>query len=248
MRCSGSRALRYTLAIVPIAHEGHHPPTTPLDAGRAATLWSLQTPMPTLQEQFGQIDIYLFDQLLRGRILPGMRILDAGCGAGRNILYFLREGYEVYAADSDAASVETVRYLARTFAPALPSSNFRLESVERMSFDDACADVVISNTVLHFAAGDAQFESMLLGSWRVLKPGGLFFSRLGSTIGMESRVERVQGRRYRSPDGSERYLVDEAMLASLANRLGAELADPLKTTVVQNLRSMTTWVLRKKLL
>jgi SAM-dependent methyltransferase len=205
-------------------------------------------PTPTLQEQFGQIDIYLFDQLLKGRISPGMRILDAGCGSGRNIVYFLREGYEVYAADSDAESLESVRSLARMFAPVRPASNFRVESVEHMSFDDACADVVISNTVLHFADDDAHFESMLLGSWRVLKPGGLFFSRLGSTIGMERHVEHIRGRRYRSPDGSERYLVDEAILGSFTERLGGELADPLKTTVVQNLRSMTTWVLWKKLL
>ncbi len=205
-------------------------------------------PVPTLQEHFGQIDIYLFDQLLKGRILPGMRILDAGCGSGRNLIYFLREGYEVYAADADPEAVDSVRYLARMLAPALPESNFRVEGVERMSFADACANVVVSNTVLHFARDDAHFESMLHGSWRVLKPGGLFFCRLGSSIGMESRVEHVQGRRYKSPDGSERYLVDEALLGSLTERLGAELADPLKTTIVQNQRSMTTWVLRKKLL
>ena len=204
-------------------------------------------PAPTLQEQFGQIDIYLFDQLLKGRIAPGMRILDAGCGSGRNLVYLLRQGYEVYAVDSDAQAVDSVRALARMFAPALPESNFRIEAVEHMSFEDACADVVISNTVLHFARDDAHFESMLYGSWRVLKPGGLFFCRLGSTIGMESQVERIRGRRYRSPDGSERYLVDEALLGSTTERLGAELADPLKTTIVQNQRSMTTWVLRKKL-
>jgi len=202
----------------------------------------------TLQEQFGQIDIYLFDQLLKGRISSGMRILDTGCGSGRNLVYLLREGYEVYAADSDAGAVDSVRSLARVLAPALPESNFRVEAVERMSFDDACADVVISNTVLHFARDDAHFESMLHGSWRVLKPGGLFFCRLGSSIGMESQVHRIQGRRHRSPDGSERYLVDEALLGSIADRLGGELADPLKTTVVQNQRSMTTWVLRKKVL
>lgn len=201
----------------------------------------------TLQEQFGQIDIYLFDQLLRGRILPGMRILDTGCGAGRNLVYLLREGYEVFAADSDAHAVDSVRSLARRLAPALPESNFRVEAVENMSFEDACVDVVISNAVLHFARDDAHFQSMLHGSWRVLKPGGLFFCRLGSSIGMESRIEHIQGRRYKSPDGSERYLVDEALLGSLAQRLGGEPADPLKTTVVQNLRSMTTWVLRRKL-
>jgi SAM-dependent methyltransferase len=202
---------------------------------------------PTLQEHFGQIDIYLFDQLLKGRISPGMRILDAGCGSGRNIVYFLREGYEVFAADSAPEAVEGVRTLARRFAPSLAASNFRVEPVEQMSFDDACADVVISNTVLHLAADDPQFEAMLLGSWRVLKRGGLFFCRLASTIGMESQMERLQGRRYRSPDGGERYMVDAAMLGSLTERLGGELADPLKTTVVHNQRSMTTWVLRKKL-
>jgi tellurite methyltransferase len=202
--------------------------------------------MPTLQEQFGQIDIYLFDQLLKGRIAPGMLILDAGCGSGRNLVYFLREGYDVCAADADAEALESVRSLARMLAPALPASNFRLESVEHMSFDDACADVVVSNTVLHFARDDAHFESMLLGSWRVLKPGGLFFCRVGSSIGMEGQVKRIQGRRHWSPDGSERYLVDEALLDSATERLGAALAEPLKTTVVHNQRSMTTWVLRKK--
>ena len=201
---------------------------------------------PSLQDQFGQIDIYLFDQLLKGRISRGMRILDAGCGSGRNLVYFLREGYEVYAADADAQAVESVRTLARRFAPALPASNFRVESVEHLSFDDACADVVVSNTVLHFARDDAHFESMLRGTWRVLKPGGLFFCRLASTIGMESQFKLVQGRRFLSPDGAERYLVDEALLAAMARRIGGELAEPLKTTVVQNQRAMTTWVLQKK--
>jgi 2-polyprenyl-3-methyl-5-hydroxy-6-metoxy-1,4-benzoquinol methylase len=202
--------------------------------------------MDSLQKQFGQIDIYLFDQLLRGRIMPGMRILDAGCGGGRNLVYLLREGYEVYAADSDQGAVESVRSLARNFAPSLQASNFRVEPVERMSFDDASTDVVISNAVLHFARDDAQFDAMLLGSWRVLKPGGIFFSRLASTIGMESQLRRIQGRRFQSPDGAERYLVDEALLISHAERLGGGLADPLKTTVVQNQRSMTTWVMWKK--
>ena len=200
--------------------------------------------MPTVQEQFGQIDIYLFDQILKGRIAPGMRILDAGCGSGRNLVYLLREGYDVHAADANVEEVETVRARARSLAPSLPSSNFRAEPVEQMSFPDAFADVVISNTVLHFARDDAHFEAMLRGTFRTLKPGGLFFSRLGSSIGMEHRVEPIEGRRCKSPDGSIRYLVDQPLLLAFTQRMG-QLADPIKTTLVQDQRAMTTWVVRK---
>ena len=202
---------------------------------------------PTLQEQFGSIDIYLFDQLLKGNISPEMKILDAGCGFGRNIVYFLREGYKVFAADQSAECVEQVRGMAKKLVPALPTTNFRVEPVERMSFEDGCADVVISNTVLHLAADDPQFEAMLQGTWRVLKPGGIFFCRLASTIGMEEEFVSLGGRRYRSPDGGERYLVDAAMLHALTARLGGMLVEEIKTTVVEGKRAMSTWVVKKNL-
>jgi SAM-dependent methyltransferase len=201
--------------------------------------------MPDLQQQFGQIDIYLFDQLLRGRIRPGMRMLDTGCGSGRNLVYFLREGYEVFGVDTDPNAVDYTRHLAASLAPALPADNFRVEAIEDMAFPDAFADLVLSSAVLHFARCDDHFEAMLRATWRVLKPGGLLFCRLASSIGMEGQVQRVTGRRCRLPDGSERYLVDEAILLRFTAELGGQLADPLKTTVVQNQRCMTTWIMRK---
>jgi tellurite methyltransferase len=201
--------------------------------------------MLNLREQFGDIDIYLFDQLLKGRITPAMRVLDTGCGGGRNIMYLLREGYEVFGADSDARAVEGVRRMVAALAPALSSDNFRAEPVEAMSFPDAFADVVLSSAVLHFARDDDQFRAMLRGTWRVLKPGGLLFSRLASSIGMELKVRRLSGRRFLLPDGSERYLVDEDLLVGLTEELGGRLEDPLKTTIVQGQRCMTTWVVRK---
>ena len=201
--------------------------------------------MTALQKQFGEIDIYLFDQILRGRVLPGMRVLDAGCGFGRNLVYLLREGYEVFGVDRDAASVAEVRGLAAKLAPTLPANNFRVEAIESMSFADSFADLVISSAVLHFARDDKQFQEMLNGTWRVLKPDGLLFCRLASSIGVERQIRRLAGRRYELPDGSERYLVDEALLTQAAKDLGGRMIDPLKTTVVQNERAMTTWVLRK---
>ena len=201
--------------------------------------------MNDLVVQFGAIDIYLFDQLLRGRLSPGMRIVDAGCGSGRNLIYMLRSGYEVFGVDVDDEAVESVRMLAASFAPQLPGANFRVEPVEQMSFPDGFADAVLSSAVLHFARDDRQFEAMVGEMWRVLKPGGVLFCRLASAIGMEARLRQTTGRRFLLPDGSERYLVDEALLVDLTRRLGGALLDPLKTTIVQNQRCMTTWVVQK---
>jgi tellurite methyltransferase len=191
-----------------------------------------------LQEQFGNIDIYLFDQILRGRIAPGARVFDGGCGSGRNLVWLARNGHEVFGVDADARAVEAMRRVA-------PDGEFRVEAVEASSFGDGVADVAISSAVLHFARDDAQFAAMLRGTWRVLRPGGLFFCRLASTIGIEGQARRIEGRRFLLPDGSERYLVDEEMLMRWTAEFGGELADPLKTTVVQGQRSMTTWVMWK---
>ncbi|HYO84032.1 MAG TPA: class I SAM-dependent methyltransferase [Bryobacteraceae bacterium] len=201
--------------------------------------------MHSLIEQFGNIDIYLFDQILRGRITAGMKVLDAGCGGGRNLVYLLQSGYDVFGADSDPTAIDVTRRLAASLAPSLPGTHFVAEPVEAMSFPDAFADVVISSAVLHFARDDDHFQAMLHGTWRVLKAGGLLFCRLASSIGLENQIRRISGRRFLLPDGSERYLVDELLLTELTAELGGRLADPLKSTVVQNQRCMTTWVVHK---
>ena len=202
--------------------------------------------MSTLREQFGDIDIYLFDQLLRGRISPGATVLDAGCGEGRNLVYFLRSGYTVFAADERPDAIEAVRTVAARLAPSLPAGNFHCEPVEAMTFPDQAADVVISSAVLHFARDEANFRAMLHGTWRVVRPGGMLFCRLASSIGIADRVRPLGGGRFHLPDGSDRFLVDEAMLMAATRELGGELLDPIKTTNVQNQRCMTTWVVRRQ--
>jgi SAM-dependent methyltransferase len=198
----------------------------------------------TLEEQFGKIDIYVFDQILRGNIAPGMRVLDAGCGYGRNLVYLLRAGCDVFALDADAAGVAHVEALAGLLAPGLPPENFRVGEIEEMGFADGFADVVICNSVLHFARDEAHFLAMVEELWRVVRPGGMLFCRLGSRIGMD--FERVRGNVFRIGDGSEWFLVDEAVLLRMTEQMGGVLMDPLKTTIVQDYRCMTTWVVRKR--
>ena len=198
----------------------------------------------TVQEQFGQIDIYVFDQILRGNIAAGMTVLDAGCGFGRNLVHLLRVGCEVFALDANADGVDHVRQLAGILAPGLPAENFRVGQIETMPFADGFADVVLCNSVLHFARDEKHFLAMVEELWRCVRPGGMLFCRLGSRIGMD--FERVRGHIYRIGDGAEWFLVDEAVLLQMTRQMGGILIDPLKTTVVQGHRCMTTWVVRKR--
>src|ERR1700742_1460330 len=99
--------------------------------------------MPSnLQQSFGNIDIYLFDQLLKGTYDNCRKVLDAGCGGGRNLVYLLQNGFEVYGIDPDRASVEAVKALSKQLSPGNPLDNFKIASIEALPFEDAYFDLV----------------------------------------------------------------------------------------------------------
>jgi tellurite methyltransferase len=199
-----------------------------------------------LSASFGDIDIYLFDQLLKGRFDDCRDILDVGCGQGRNIVYFLKNNFNVFGIDQDAGAVASVRSLAQQLAPGISPENFAVAKAEAIPFEDATFDLVICSAILHFARNKAHFESMLHEAWRVLKPGGFFFARLASDIGIEALVESRGNGRYLLPDGTVRYLVNNESLTGYTQELNGELYEPIKTTNVSNIRAMTTWCLRKR--
>lgn len=201
--------------------------------------------LAALQEALGDTDIYLIDQLLKGRIHLNMRVMDAGCGSGRNLRFLLQAGVAVYGVDKDAEAIAHLRGWAGTLAPLLPKTNFRQEAVEEMSFEKNYFDFVISSALLHFAEDENHFQRMLNKMWEVLKPGGVFFCRLASSIALEDRIQHMKGRHFRLPDGSTRFLVDEEFLLQHTARLQGRQIEPIKTVNVQNLRCMTTWCLQK---
>jgi SAM-dependent methyltransferase len=117
----------------------------------------LEPPLP-VQEIFGQVDIYVFDQILRGNLRADMRIVDAGCGFGRNLVWLLREGAEIFACDLNPEGIDHVRALAAELQPGLPAENFQTSAIEAMPFPDGFADAVLCNSVLHFARDSSIFS------------------------------------------------------------------------------------------
>lgn len=197
-----------------------------------------------LQETFGEIDIYVFDQLLKGRFDSARAVLDAGCGEGRNLHYLLTRGLDCYGIDRSAEAIADIRARAARLAPSLPQDNFITGEIDALPWPDRKFDAVICSAVLHFARDEAHFDRMVAEIWRVLARGGVFVARLAS-IYSPGTAAPAAGRRMRAPDGAERFVVDEAMLAARTSALGGHLLDAIKTTIVHQQRAMTTWVVRK---
>ena len=198
-----------------------------------------------LTELLGGVDIYLLDQLMKGRLAPGCRVLDAGCGGGRNLEAFLRCDYDVFGIDESIRAVGQTTRLAVEVGCDRPSGWASRQSIDAIAFADGVFDAVVCCAVLHFARDAGQWGAIVDELWRVLAPKGLFFTRLASSIGIENEIEPLGEGHFRLADGTTRFLVDRATLADTSERLGGAMIEPLKTTLVDSLRAMTTWCLVK---
>lgn len=189
----------------------------------------------------GATDIYLIDQIMKGRYTVGDTILDAGCGRGRNLHWFLRNGFVIYGVDANPAAIQELQQANS----ALPPGRFAVGNVENLSFSAAFFDAIICSAVLHFARSTDHFFAMLDSLFRVLKPGGSLFIRMASDIGIEERAEPLGGGVFYLPDGSSRFLLTRQLLADMEHRYRFLWLEDFKTVNVADLRSMSTLVLQK---
>ena len=195
----------------------------------------------SIQELLGQTDIYLVDQIMKNRFNLQDNILDAGCGNGRNMHWFLRNDYKIYGIDSDNESIATLKKKY----PLLAADRFRVCAVEKTSFQSTHFDHIICSAVLHFANNTSHFSKMLEEMARILKPGGSLFIRMTSDIGIEDKVEFIGDGVFRIPDGSIRFLLNRQLLKDCLKEFNMSFLEPLKTVNVDDIRCMSTLVLQK---
>ncbi|HZH67177.1 MAG TPA: class I SAM-dependent methyltransferase [Flavisolibacter sp.] len=195
-----------------------------------------------LSSILGATDIYLIDGIVKGRYGRENVLLDAGCGGGRNLYWFLQNGFSIYGIDQSAEAIEALKEKY----PDLPEERFRVEALEQTSFEDAFFDSIICSAVLHFATDTAHFFKMMTELVRLLKPGGSLFIRMASTIGIEEKVQAVGEGVYFLPDGSYRFLLTRPLLAQLLSRYPLSFIEDFKTVNVADLRCMSTLVLQKE--
>lgn len=195
----------------------------------------------TLQELIGNTDIYLLDQIMKGRYLEGHKILDAGCGGGRNLIWFLKNEMEIYGIDKDEVAIN---YLKSQYV-RLNKERFQVADITHIPFENNFFDHVISSAVLHFATSVFHFKEMMKEMIRVLKPGGSLFIRMTSNIGIENKITPIGNGVYHIPDGSTRFLLTPSLLNEIVQENNLSFVEPLKTVNVDNIRCMSTLVLTK---
>lgn len=187
-------------------------------------------------------DIYLIDQILKGRYNNGGKLLDAGCGGGRNISWFiLQPNFDIYAIDNDR---DAITHLLQIY-PSLKQEQVKCTPLQSLPFPDRFFDHIICSAVLHFAPNKEMFLQMLSELNRVLKLGGSLFTRIASDIGIENKIVSLGGGKFSLPDGTDRFLLTKPLLEEVLNNFPMTLAEPVKTTNVQDMRCMTTLVLIK---
>ena len=196
-----------------------------------------------LNHLLGNIDIYLLDQILKDRFPKRAKILDAGCGEGRNLIYFIRNNYHVFGIDRNEDSIQMLKHLSKSINPDYPIERFKVGDVNTLPFDDHEFDAIISSAVLHFAENERQFINQFAEHMRILKPGGTFFLRMATLIGVEEKAKPLGEGKYLLPDGSVRFLLTRSFLNEIEKQV--EFIEPFKVVLVDNQRCMCTMVIKK---
>ncbi len=193
-----------------------------------------------LKKDIGGIDIYLLDQILKGRYQSKDLILDAGCGTGRNLKWFYDNSFSCFGVDANASSIKK----AQEKYPNL-SGNFSVQNLDVLNFEDHTFEHVICSAVLHFAQNTLHFLNMFSELVRVVKVNGTIFVRMTSIQGMAEFVHQIYEGVYSLPDKTNRFLVHEEIIFKIMEKHNLSFLEPIKTVQVGKERSMCTLMFKK---
>jgi ubiquinone/menaquinone biosynthesis C-methylase UbiE len=126
-----------------------------------ARYWSLKSDVTTPRDLLAQLP-------------TGSKMLEVGCGTGRESYALATEGFEVHAIDTDAGAIALAQRKARGHG----SPSFTTQDFATHHFVDEF-DAVFERGVLHNIKSDADREDFAVKVARALKPGGLWFDISG---------------------------------------------------------------------
>jgi len=198
-----------------------------------------------LRNELGGIDIYLLDLILKDTYAENARILDAGSGRGRNSIWLLNNGYDVYSIDRDRSRIASLKNHWNSKELINPDDHFVTGELDELPFTNDFFDHIICSAVLHFARDHDHFDAMISELIRVLKPNGTLFIRMTSDVGIESKISMTRTGVVCIPDGSDRYLITRKSLDAMLAKHSLTLAAPFKNVNVDDVRVMSVIVMQR---
>ena len=194
---------------------------------------------------FGDIDMDLLDMILKGHFEGQNKILEIGCGGGRNLIHFLQSGFDIYTIDKDPSAVQMARYIYQEM-DVNPVGKVFTEDISSTPFDDGFFDSIICTRVLHFSEDEISFRSRWNEINRILKRDGFLFCTIDSMLGFEKYVKKIDSWKWKFSDGTVRFLLTDKLLEKLEIEENYEYIEPLKTIHYGNKHAQSILKLKKK--
>lgn len=199
-----------------------------------------------LNNELGNIDLYWLDFILKGFLPENAKILDAGCGEGRNLTYCLKNRMDIFGIDQNPEAIQLLKLIAKQYKIEDIEARFQVMKLDKILFPDDTFDVIICSAVLHFAKSLEHFKKMVSELVRLLKPGGKIFLRTMTDHYLAEEVIEMEPNIYQFPNEQIRFVVNAERFINDLNTQKLELIEPFKEVVVQDRHTMGTFMLQKQ--
>ena len=124
------------------------------------------------EERLLQFQLSRFESML-----PGKKVLDAGCGSGRDVAYMMEDGFDVIGVDLSLGQIKEAK-------KRFPKANFKKADFRKMSFKDKHFDGVWSVTsLIHLPKKEV--EKSIKEFNRVLNDKGILYVSVKKGTGSE---------------------------------------------------------------
>jgi ubiquinone/menaquinone biosynthesis C-methylase UbiE len=101
----------------------------------------------------------------------GKKILDMGCGDGRNIILFKQLGFKVYGAEIGQEIVDKIK--SNLYKQGVNGVIIKVSTNDNICFSDNFFDYLLSWNECYYMQGRRNFQKYVKEFARVMKPGGM---------------------------------------------------------------------------
>ncbi|WKK76408.2 class I SAM-dependent methyltransferase [Marivirga salinae] len=200
-----------------------------------------------LNSELGNIDLYWLDFILKGYLPDDAKVLDAGCGEGRNLTYCLKNNLDIFGIDQNPEAINFLKLIAKKYKLGDLDARFQVMKLDKILFPDSTFDIIIGSAVLHFAKNVAHFNMMINELIRLLKPNGKIFIRTMTDRYFPENIVELEEGVFQFQNKQIRFVINADVFVENLRDRQLELIEPYKEVLVENRHTMGTFMFQKQI-